>query len=91
MRLTPWGKMVEERLAALGKDRAWVCRTLSLRGYPYSMDEFVSLLTVESESKTRRTNIMRLLNEETRRQKYRRIVGFRGEGVCHTRRERETK
>ena len=87
--LTEWGQMVEERLAQLGKDREWVCRTLSLRGYPYSMDEFVSLLTVDSESKTRRHTIMKLLNEEERRQKYRKMVGFRGEGICHTRQERE--
>lgn len=91
MQLTDWGQMVEERLAALGKDREWVCRTMSLRGYPYSMDELISLLTVDSESKTRRRTIMKLLNEEERRQRYRKIVGFRGEGVCRTRSERETK
>ena len=88
MQLTAWGKKIEQRLAELGKDRAWICRTMSIRGYRFSMDELISLLTVESESRTRRRTIEKLLREEERRQQYRRCVGFKGEGVCHTRNER---
>ena len=91
MQLTEWGKEIEQRLVTLGKDWAWICKTFQRRGYNFTMTELIMLATVDTKSKTRRRAVEKLLHEEERRQRYRRMMGFRGEGICHTRSERETK
>ena len=86
--LTEWGKDIEQRLATLGKDWEWICKTFQRRGYNFTMAELTTLATVDTKSKTRRRAVEKLLHEEERRQKYRRMMGFRGDGICHTRDER---
>ena len=88
LRLTPWGKEIEQRLSALGKDWTWICNTFQRRGYNFTMAELTTLATVDTKSKTRRHAVEKLLYEEERRQKYRKMMGFKGEGLCHTRSER---
>ena len=88
MQLTEWGKDIEQRLAALGKDWTWICQTFQRRGYAFSRDELITIVTQDTKSKTRRRSVEKLLNEEERRQRYRKMVGFKGEGLCHTRSER---
>lgn len=88
MQLTPWGQRIEKRLTELGKDWKWICRAMGLRGIRYSMDELMHLMCEETQSKGRKNAIEKVLRDEELRQKYRKKVGFKGEGVCHTRDER---
>lgn len=87
--LTEWGKKIEKRLNDLGKDWKWVCQSMSLRGYKYSWAELMHLICEENQSTGRKNAVERLLREEERRQNYRRKIGFKGEGICHTRSERQ--
>lgn len=89
MQLTKWGEKIEKRLSELGKDWAWICRAMGLKGYKYSFDELMHLVCEENQSMGRKNAIEKLLREEERRQNYRRKVGFKGQGICHTRSERQ--
>lgn len=89
MQLTSWGEKIEKRLSELGKDWKWIIQAMALKGYKYSWDELMHLACEENQSMGRKNAIEKLLREEERRQNYRRKVGFKGQGICHTRSERQ--
>lgn len=89
MQLTEWGKRIETRLSELGKDWKWICHAMSLKGYRYSWNELMRLVSEENLSMGRKNAIEKLLREEERRQEFRKQVGFRNLGKSHRKRDRE--
>ena len=75
MELSPWGKHVQARLIKLGKDWAWICRMLRIKGYHTTMNELMRLVATEPLSQTRKSAIDWVLTEEERRQIYRKRAG----------------
>lgn len=80
MQLSTWGEHIQARLNELDRDWAWVCRMMKLKGYTLTMEELMHLATDEPLSKGRKDAIEKLLIEEEKRRKFRKIVGFKNLG-----------
>lgn len=80
MELSAWGEHIQSRLTELGKDWAWICRAMKLKGYTLTMEELIRLATAEPLSKGRKDAIEKLLNEEEKRRQFRKMVGFKNLG-----------
>ena len=83
MQLSPWGNHIQHRLNELGRDWAWICKMMRLKGYTLTLPELMDLATIEPLSGGRKKAIEKLLNEEERRRKFRKHVGFRDLGKNH--------
>lgn len=75
--LTPFGRITQERLKALGKDEAWLLEKLAERRIFISQERYQQLMTGEIHSRPNEVSIGKLLSDEENIQRLAKKIGIR--------------
>ena len=77
--LTPFGRITQERLTALGKDEDWLLAKLAERRIFISHERYQQLITGEVHSRPNEVSIGKLLSDEENIQRLTKKIGIRRE------------